>query len=103
MLYATAIRFYGGEQHKNLKTIREIKIEQDNNQWTISGNKLEGFFEKEVIHDWLVNNKDMAIKVQSNKSSKHPDVQPEEQDGVKYVKSEPDNTDRDNLLSLPEE
>ena len=60
--------------------------------------KFEGWYEKGMIHDWL--KKGNAAKVGI---APYPELQPMESifTGEKYVRSAPDGSTHDNLLSLP--
>lgn len=61
-------------------------------------NEFEGWYEKGMIHDWL--KKGNAAKVNI---APYPELQPMVSifTGEKYVRSSPDGSIRDNLLSLP--
>ena len=60
--------------------------------------EFEGWYEKGMIHDWL--NKGNAAKVNI---APYPELQPMASifTGEKYVRSAPDGSTHDNLLSLP--
>ena len=60
--------------------------------------KFEGWYEKGMIHDWL--KKGNAAKVNI---APYPELQPMASmfTGEKYVRSAPDGSTHDNLLSLP--
>ena len=60
--------------------------------------KFEGWYEKGMIHDWL--KKGNAAKVSI---APYPELQPMASifTGEKYVRSAPDGSTHDNLLSLP--
>ena len=61
-------------------------------------NEFEGWYEKGMIHDWL--KKGNAAKVSI---APYPELQPMASifTGEKYVRSAPDGSTHDNLLSLP--
>lgn len=64
----------------------------------ITGCDKEGFFKKEVLHDYLLKN---LCSIQVN-IAPFPDLFPVvSSNNEKYVRSEPNSTTRDNLLSLP--
>jgi len=57
-----------------------------------------GWYKKEAIHNWLKNNPGEI----TSKSSCGPKLIPcVSKYGEKYVKSEPNNSTKDNLLELP--
>ena len=64
----------------------------------IVGCKIPGYYQKEVLHDYLKKNPN-TIQVDNYP---YPDLFPEVSiRGEKYVRSRPNWTTRDNLLSLP--
>jgi len=87
---ATKIKMQlGCNNSSSLLEIDEIYIEGCNNP---------GFFKKEVLHDHLKKNPG-TIKVNI---WPYPDVIPAiSSSGEKYVRSSPNDFQRDNLLSLP--
>ena len=91
-MYATKIRMKNGcGGSNNLLEIDEIYIEGCDNP---------GFFKKAEIYDYLKENPG-TIKV---KLYPYPNVVPAvSSNGEKYVRSNPNNYDRDNLLALPRE
>lgn len=75
----------------NLTEIDQIYLE---------GCQNNGYYYKSAIYDYLKNNPN-SIQVNIYP---YPDLQPLlSQNGEKYVRSEPDYTGKDNLLSLPRE
>lgn len=91
-MYATKIKMQRGCQYsQSLLEIDEIYIEGCNNP---------GFFKKSVIHDYV---KEHPSSIQV-KIYPYPDVVPATSiNGEKYVRSSPNGSERDNLLSLPRE
>lgn len=90
-LVATKIRMkYGCYNSYDLLEIDEIYI---------SGSK-DGWYKKAVIHDHVKSHpKSITVR-----TSYGPDIIPAiSSNGEKYVKSSPNNTTIDNLLSLPRE
>lgn len=80
---------YGCSNSNNVQEIEEIYIDGCNNP---------GYFKKSVLYDYLKKNP-KSIKVYI---SPYPDVVPAlSSRGEKYVRSEPNDTVRDNLLKLP--
>lgn len=66
----------------------------------LEGCKNNGYYSKSAVYDYLKNNHN-GIQVNIYP---YPDLQPMlSQNGEKYVRSEPDYTGKDNLLSLPRE
>ena len=92
MMYATKIKMQRGCYYsQSLLEIDEIYIEGCNNP---------GFFKKAVLHDYL---KEHPGAIQVN-IYPYPDVVPAVSiHGEKYVRSSPNSSERDNLLSLPRE
>ena len=92
IMYATKIKMQRGCYYSsNLLEIDEIYIEGCTNP---------GFFKKAVIHEYLKKNPS-TIQV---KIYPFPDVIPAVSiNGEKYVRSSPNGSGRDNLLSLPRE
>ena len=90
MMYAKKIKMkYGCSNSKNVQEIEEIYIDGCNNP---------GYFKKSVLYDYL-KKYPKSIKVYI---SPYPDVVPAlSSRGEKYVRSEPNDTVRDNLLKLP--
>lgn len=92
MIYATKIRMRPGSRHS--QSLTEI------DSVYLSGLQASGFYPKESIHGFLQNNPG-TIKVGIHP---YPTVVPAISIyGEKYVKSTPNHTGRDNLLSLPRE
>jgi hypothetical protein len=87
---ATKIKMKPGcNSSNNLIEIDEIHI---------SGSSNDGFYKKAIIHDLLLKYPG-TIQVDIYP---YPDCIPATSiNGEKYVKSKPDNTQRDNLLRLP--
>lgn len=87
---ATAIKMRSGSQYSDsLLEIDEIYLDSASDK---------NWYKKEKIHDWLKENP-KEIKV---KTSVGPAVIPAvSKYGEKFVKSEPNNSTRDNLLELP--
>ena len=92
MIYATKIRMRPGSRHsQSLTEIDSIYL---------SGFQSPAFYPKESIHVFLLNNPG-AIRVGI---PPYPTViSAVSCDGEKYVKSTPNYTGHDNLLSLPRE
>ena len=90
MMYAKKIKMqYGCSNSNNVQEIAEIYVDGCNNP---------GFFKKADLHDYLKKNSG-SIKVYI---SPYPDLIPAVSSrGEKYVRSEPNDTPRDNLLRLP--
>lgn len=90
MMYAKKIKMkYGCSNSNNVQEIEEIYIDGCNNP---------GYFKKSVLYDYLKKNPG-SIKVYI---SPYPDVLPAlSSRGEKYARSEPNDTERDNLLKLP--
>lgn len=90
MMYATQIKMKQGcSSSNNVQEISEVYLE---------GCQAPGFYKKEGIHDYLLKNPN-SIQV---KISPFPFMLPAiSVRGEKYVRSEPNDTTRDNLLSLP--
>ena len=92
MMYAKKIKMeYGCKRSSNVQEIAEIYIDGCNNP---------GYFKKSILYDYLKKNPG-SIKVYI---SPYPDVVPALSSyGEKYVRSESNDTTRDNLLKLPRE
>lgn len=92
MMYATKIKMQRGCMNsQNLLEIDEIYIEGCTNP---------SYFKKANLHDYLKKHPG-TIKV---KISPYPDVIPAiSVHGEKFVRSTPNNSNRDNLLELPRE
>lgn len=92
MMYATKIKMQRGCMNsQNLLEIDEIYIEGCTNP---------GYFKKANLHDYLKKYPG-TIKV---KISPYPEVIPATSvHGEKFVRSTPNNSNRDNLLELPRE
>ncbi|GEP80800.1 hypothetical protein SCA05_25930 [Staphylococcus carnosus] len=100
MIYATGISFYKNEGNKNLKSIVRIQLESTSDEsWRLDEKVIKGWYEKEKIHDWLKSNKekDFEIKI---KISPYSQLEPVENNGVKYVRAVADETLVNNLLEL---
>lgn len=91
-MYATKIKMQRGCYYsQNLLEIDAIYIEGCTNP---------GFFKKTIVHDFLKKNPG-SIQV---KIYPYPDIVPVVSvNGEKYVRSSPNNSTLDNLLSLPRE
>lgn len=89
MILATKLHFrYGCPDHSSEKDIQSIYL---------SGEGLEGFYPKEQVYDMLVNGKIIRVNI-------YPYPALEEMTsfkGEKYVRSEPNENQYDNLLNLP--
>lgn len=92
MMYAKRIKMnYGCKNSSNIQEIAEIYVDGCNNP---------GYFKKSILYDFLKKNPG-SIKVCI---SPYPDILPALNSlGEKYVRSEPNDTIRDNLLKLPRE
>jgi hypothetical protein len=92
MMYATKIKMkYGCRSSNNLLEIDQIYV--------VNGRE-GNFYKKEILHDYLKNNPN-TIKVYIYP---FPDLIPEiSTRGERYVRSSPNYTSNDNLLSLPRE
>lgn len=92
MMYAKKIKMeYGCRNSSNVQEIAEIYID---------GCKDPGYYKKSALYDYLRKNPG-GIKVYIYP---YPDVVPAlSSRGEKYVRSEPNDTIRDNLLKLPRE
>lgn len=90
MMYATKLKMQQGCENSNsTQHIAKIYIEGCDNP---------GFFPRETLHDYLQKNPN-SIKV---KISPYPYLIPAvSSNGVKYVRSESNDTPYDNLLKLP--
>ena len=91
-MYAKKIKMeYGCKRSSNVQEIAEIYVDGCNNP---------GYFKKSILYDYLKNNPG-SIKVYIYP---YPDVVPALSSyGEKYVRSESNDTTRDNLLKLPRE
>lgn len=89
-MYAKKIKMQQGcANSNNTQEIAEIYIDGCNNP---------GFFKKATLHDHLIKNPN-SIKVNI---SPYPYLVPATSSrGEKYVRSEPNDTQNDNLLKLP--
>lgn len=89
MILATKIHFqYGTPSYPSEHDIQSIYL---------SGEGLEGFYPKEQVYDMLVNGKMIRVNI-------YPYPALEEMTsfkGEKYVRSEPNENQYDNLLNLP--
>ncbi|MDR3585670.1 MAG: DUF3892 domain-containing protein [Desulfosporosinus sp.] len=89
-MYATKIKMrFGCGSSNNLTEIDEIYL---------IGSTNERFYKKEVLHDHLINH---SNSIQVNISPYPYLVPATSYKGEKYVKSTPNSTTNDNLLSLP--
>lgn len=99
MIYATGISFKKNDVH-NLKSIVQIKLETDGKDtWTIDDKKINGWFKKEIIHDWLKAHREGGFKIKV-KLYPYSELVPVEDEGLKYVRAAADSTDKNNLLKL---
>ena len=91
MMYAEKIKMQQGcSNSDNTQEIAEIYID---------GCKEPGFYSRATLHEHLTE-KPNSIKV--NKGPNYPYLRPATSiNGVKYVRSEPNDTPHDNLLALP--
>jgi Zn-dependent M16 (insulinase) family peptidase len=66
----------------------------------LTGSSNDGYYKKAAVHDYLVKNpKGIQVNIYP-----YPDLIPMlSSNNEKYVKSTPDSTAKDNLLSLPRE
>ena len=71
---------------------------QDIDSIYLEGITKPDFYKKEVLHDFLVENPNtITVNLGS-----HPNLEPAVSlNGTKYVRSESNNTEQDNLLKLP--
>ena len=95
------IQIKGGIHNESNKNQNEIRMRESNSLCEIDSIYLEEigiFFKKETIHDLLLNNpKSIYVDLYP-----YPVLQPVVSSlGEKYVRSEPDSTEKDNLLNLP--
>lgn len=92
MIYATKIKMKPGcFYHDNLLEIDEIYLQ---------GNGIEGYYRKGVVHDHV---KKYPGSIEVALSPYPKVVAAESIYGEKYVRSQANNTTRDNLLQLPRE
>lgn len=89
MMYATKIKMkYGCEHMNSCVEIDEIYLE---------GAKEEKFYKKSLLHDAIKQGKTIKVKL-----GVYPDlIAAISSNNEKYVRSEPNDTTSDNLLSLP--
>lgn len=86
---ATAIRMKDNCYYSNnLLEIDKIYLEHSKDGW----------YSKGTIHDYVKDNPNSVVVANSNGPSVIPAIS---QNGEKYVKSSPNSTEKDNLLSLP--
>ena len=90
-MFATAIKMnVGCENSSFCGDIHSIRIKDKNG---------ENFHTKEVVHNHLLSN---PGTIQVDIGPYYPNLVPAvSSNGVKYVRSEPNDTPHDNLLSLP--
>ncbi|WP_206665611.1 DUF3892 domain-containing protein [Paenibacillus sp. CFBP13512] len=92
MIKATKIKMKNGKHDSNILTeIDSIYLE---------GVSENGFYTKEAVHDFLSNDPNTEIKVNI---SPYPKLIPVKNNNEKYVRSESNDTTKDNLLNLPRE
>jgi len=99
MIYATGISFKKNAK-VDLQSIVRIQLESDSaGDWKLGEESINGWYKKEDIHRWLDNKgKDgFVIKV---KIEPYSNLEPVENNGVKYVRATPDGTKENNLLKL---
>lgn len=91
-IYATRVKMRSGcSYNPSLLEIDSIYL---------SGDSItNGFYKKEVIHDWLANNPDLIIRVNISPYPRLIDATSIR--GEKFVKSTPNGSADDNLLKLP--
>lgn len=90
MMQATKIKMKTGCSY----SYKTLEIDQI----YVTGGALEGYYKKEKLYDYL---KDHPGTIYVN-ISPYPDLIPAlSANGEKYVRSEPNDTTSDNLLSLP--
>ena len=89
-MYATKIKMCSGYSNSlNCQDIDSIYLE---------GVTKPDFYKKETLHDFLVKNPDTITVNLGSHPNLEPAVSPK---GTKYVRSESNNTEQDNLLKLP--
>ncbi|MDZ5784612.1 DUF3892 domain-containing protein [Marinococcus luteus] len=99
MIYATGISFKK-EDVEDLKSIVRIQLESDENEsWKINDEPINGWYSKETIHRWLKNYGDKGFEIKV-KIKPYPELEPVEDNGVRYVRSVRDDSRKNNLLSL---
>lgn len=99
MIYATGISFEK-EEIKDLKSIVRIKLESDKSEnWKIDNKLINGWYKKETIHRWLVNNRGKGFQI-NVKLEPYSELEPVENNGIKYVRAVADSKDKNNLLNL---
>ncbi|SYW12255.1 conserved hypothetical protein [Oenococcus oeni] len=90
MIYAVAVKMQSGRAYShNVESIDSIQLRHSNGNTSWS--------KKEDIHDYLLTHPS-SIEVNI---LPYPYLVPEHDGSTKYVKSKPDRTGDDNLLSLP--
>lgn len=100
MIYAEKISFNKNTE-QNLETIVRIKLmSEGTDNWTIGDEPISGWYKKETINQWLHNNSEKGFEIKVN-ISPNPKLIPVERNSVKFVRSNRDHTDKDNLLNLP--
>ncbi|WP_436947695.1 DUF3892 domain-containing protein [Staphylococcus xylosus] len=100
MIYADKISF-NREDEKSLGTIVDIHLVSDKNEtWKIENELINGWYKKETVYRWLLNNSKKGFKIAVN-ITPYPILEPVENKGVKYVRSNANETEKDNLLELP--
>lgn len=90
MIRATKIRMHSGMERSN--SVLEIK------EIYLTGVDKEGFYYKERVHDFIVKNPNSPIKVDI---PPYPKLIAVTRGDQKYVRSESNVSEHDNLLKLP--
>lgn len=89
----TCIRKSGGYHENTYVAISHL-------QWMEDGTSITGKWTREKMYDWVEREKGQAyVQFGSSKVNVFGAISAR---GTRYVKTEPHNTDRDNLLKLPE-
>lgn len=100
MIYAEKISFNKSTE-QNLETIVRIKlITKEPNIWTIDEEPINGWYKKETINQWLHHKGADGFEIKVN-INPNPKLIPVERNSTKYVRSNQDDTEKDNLLNLP--
>lgn len=99
MIYATGISFKK-DAVKTLESIVRIKLEADENEtWKLRDKKIDGWYSKEDIYRWLTSSREKGFKIKV-KLMPYSELEPVENNGVKYVRAVADSTEKNNLLKL---
>mgnify|MGYP000063277009 CR=1 FL=1 len=92
LIKATKIKMQSGKEKSN--SITEIE------SIYLTGVKVETYYKKENLYDFIVNNPTQLIQVNIEP---YPTLIAAVKNGQKYVRSAPNETTNDNLLNLPRE